>query len=113
MLYFFHRQCPHCIASEAAISRIAARLRGSPSLQFVGISAASDGELDAYRRTSAGPFPLAQLDANKMFSLFRISALPTLLLVDKAVIGRSRTSPVRRPPYAGTRYGRQSFDKII
>jgi len=82
-LYFFHPHCPHCIASEAAISRIAARLRGLPSLQCVGISAASDGELDADRRTSPGALPLAHRDAKKMLSLFRISALPTLLLVDR------------------------------
>jgi len=83
LLYFFQPKCPHCIASEAAISRVAARLRDSPSVQFLGVSAAPDAELAAYQQGRSEPFPIAHLDTKKMFSLFRVSAVPTLLLVDR------------------------------
>jgi peroxiredoxin len=83
LLYFFHPKCPHCIASEAAISRVAAQLRDSQSVEFLGISAASNVELATYEHGRSNPFPTAHLDTKKMFSLFRVSAVPTLLLVDR------------------------------
>jgi peroxiredoxin len=85
VLYFFLPGCPHCAASATKINALAARLARDTGGQvpLIGVGNGSAAELLPYARDQRFAFPIAALADQRTLALFRASAVPLVLVVDR------------------------------
>ncbi|RNF83725.1 peroxiredoxin family protein [Montanilutibacter psychrotolerans] len=84
VLYFFDPACPICEASLPAVRALALALRDAPQgqVELLGIAQPPRQAVDDYVRSRGLDFPVV-LSAPKTLSLYDITVVPLLVVVDR------------------------------
>lgn len=85
VLYFFFPGCPHCAASSSTVNTLAERLARETGGQvpMIGVGNASPDDLRSYAQAQRLAFPIAAVADQRTLALFRASAVPLVLVVDR------------------------------
>lgn len=95
VLFFFNSICPHCRASIPAWNQIAEDLRTDSNLMVLGVAFDDSLTAEAYRSSQGGRFDIAPVPDPRVASLFRINAVPAMLVVNQeGRITYSRLGPL-------------------
>lgn len=82
LLFFFNTVCEFCRASIPAINEIQDRLVGQPGTQVLGIALDSLHIAEMYVHDHGVEYPVVSLLDRRTSELYRIRAVPLLMLVD-------------------------------
>lgn len=85
VLYFFFPGCPHCAASSSTVNALAERLARETGgeVPMIGVGNAGPDDLRAYAEAQKLAFPIASLAELRTLALFRATAVPLVLVVDR------------------------------
>lgn len=108
VLFFFTTSCQYCRASFPALRSLAATAARDTLLRPQVLAVALDSSLDAVRRFADSvrvPVPILQLRSPRLATLYRITGVPQLMVLDSA----GRTTYAR----AGEISGSAALDSVM
>jgi peroxiredoxin len=97
LLFFFNHTCPYCRASLPAWNTIAGRVAHEPEVAVFGVALDSTHVAAAYTAEHQLVFPVIAKRDVRLVSLYRVSAVPLVLVVDDGRVAYVRLGVLDAP----------------
>ncbi|HYT82687.1 MAG TPA: redoxin domain-containing protein [Gemmatimonadales bacterium] len=97
LLFFFNHTCPYCRASLPGWNTIAARVAHEPAVAVFGVALDSAHVAAAYRSEHRLVFPVIAKRDPRLVGLYRVSAVPLVLVLDDGRMAYVRLGVLEAP----------------
>jgi hypothetical protein len=97
LLFFFNHTCVYCRASVPAWKALSVRLGGDPGIAVYGVALDSTDAVAAYTAEHGIGFPVIARPDPRLAGLYRVSAVPLVLVVDDGRMTYARLGTLESP----------------